>query len=170
MLSQEDTGLLSSVLCLLQSDVHVDHNSQPVLAPEPDLKPRGPNWCSCDRCTASSSPEEELCCRRSAGTCITSSPLFERLVLRRSLLETVLLYRDPLCLPADGGHTAALRHCAYKQYISWRFGVLPDDCHPVIPSCCVWRVRGAYPSPDGRYSGFAPARMASMRGCTNEEL
>ncbi|XP_036954783.1 P2X purinoceptor 7 isoform X1 [Acanthopagrus latus] len=169
---KEDTGHLRAVLSLLQSDVGANLDAQPPLdhKPDPNPKPRRPAWCKCDHCTPSSVPQEELCCRRSVGTCITSSPLFEQLVLRRSLLEAVLLYRDPLSSLADRGQTATLRHCAYRQYISWRFGVPPNDTHPVIPSCCVWRVREEYPSPDGQYSGFRPVRIASMQACTNGEL
>ncbi|CAL8247820.1 unnamed protein product [Merluccius merluccius] len=98
--------------------------------------------------------DEELCCRRSSGPCITSSPLFHHLVLSRPLLEGVLLYRDPLCDLA--GPTAALRHCAYEQYISWRVGVPPTDSHPVIPRCCVEKIREEFPSQDGEYQGFRP--------------
>ncbi|TNN52404.1 P2X purinoceptor 4 [Liparis tanakae] len=116
--------------------------------------------------------EEELCCRLGAGACISSSPAFERLVLRRPLLEAVLLYRDPLSSPpAERGPTvAALRRCAYGQYVSWRLGVPPDGAHAAIPSCCVARVRSEYPSPDGRYGGFRPGGAASMQACANGEL
>nr|WGS94586.1 P2X7 [Lateolabrax maculatus] len=169
---KEDAGHLRAALSLLQPGVGVDHDAEPPLdhKPDPNPKPRRPSWCKCDRCAPSPLPQEELCCRRSGGACITSSPLFERLVLRRPLLEAVLLYQDPLSPPADRGQTSALRHCAYRQYISWRFGVPPDDTHPAVPSCCVWRVRRDYPSPDGQYSGFAPAKMASMQDCANGEL
>uniref|UniRef100_A0A8D3B044 P2X purinoceptor n=1 Tax=Scophthalmus maximus TaxID=52904 RepID=A0A8D3B044_SCOMX len=147
-----------SVLCLLQSDRDapppLGRDAPPPLGPEP--KRHRPAWCRCDRCAPSSVPQEELCCRRSDGACITSSPLFERLVLRRPLLEAALAYRDPLSPPP--AETAALRHCAYAQYVSWRLGVPPADAHPVIPSCCVRRVRDEYPSPDGRYGGLRPAR------------
>uniref|UniRef100_A0A672Z0X4 P2X purinoceptor n=1 Tax=Sphaeramia orbicularis TaxID=375764 RepID=A0A672Z0X4_9TELE len=120
------------------------------------LVPCRPAWCRCGRCVASSVHQEELCCRRGDGACITSSPLFQRLVLSRPLLEAVLQYRDPLWAPADPA--AALRHCAYRQYIRWRVGVPPDDAHPVIPSCCVRRIRDKYPSPDGKYSGLRTGR------------
>uniref|UniRef100_A0A672Z1K0 P2X purinoceptor n=1 Tax=Sphaeramia orbicularis TaxID=375764 RepID=A0A672Z1K0_9TELE len=143
-LRKEDTGHLEAVLCLLQSD-----------AKDP-LVPCRPAWCRCGRCVASSVHQEELCCRRGDGACITSSPLFQRLVLSRPLLEAVLQYRDPLWAPADPA--AALRHCAYRQYIRWRVGVPPDDAHPVIPSCCVRRIRDKYPSPDGKYSGLRTGR------------
>ncbi|KAF1389627.1 hypothetical protein PFLUV_G00075430 [Perca fluviatilis] len=169
---KEDTGHLRAVLCLLQPGDGVDHDAPPPLdrKPDPNSKPRRPAWCKCDCCTPSSLPQEELCCRRSAGACITSSPLFEQLVLRRPLLEAVLLFRDPLGPPAGRRQTSALRHCAYSQYISWRFGVPPNDTHPAIPSCCVRRVREEYPSADGQYSGFRPARTASTQACANGEL
>ncbi|XP_062237342.1 P2X purinoceptor 7 isoform X1 [Platichthys flesus] len=157
---QEDTGHLRAVLCLLQPGVHINHDACPPPDQEADPKPKAPRpaWCRCNCCAPSSLPQEELCCRRRDGACITSSPLFKQLVLHRPLLEAVLLYRDPLSPPVDGALTSALRHCAYGQYISWRFGLPPPDAHPAIPSCCVWRVRESYPSPDGRYSGFTPAR------------
>uniref|UniRef100_A0A8C4EY35 P2X purinoceptor n=1 Tax=Dicentrarchus labrax TaxID=13489 RepID=A0A8C4EY35_DICLA len=163
---------LLAVPSLLQPGVGLDHNAQPPLdrKPAPNPKPCRPAWCKCDCCTPSSLPQEELCCRRSDGTCITSSPLFEQLVLCRSLLEAYLLYRDPLSSPAQRGRTTALRHCAYRQYISWRFGVPPNDTHPAIPSCCVWRIREEYPSPDGQYSGFSPTMMVTMQDCANGEL
>ncbi|XP_035022581.2 P2X purinoceptor 7 isoform X1 [Hippoglossus stenolepis] len=166
---QEDTGHLRAVLCLLQPDVHMNHDARPPPDQEADPKPKAPRpaWCRCNCCAPSPLPQEELCCRRSEGACITSSPLFKQLVLHRPLLEAVLLYREPLSPPADGGLTSALRHCAYGQYISWRFGLPPPDAHPAIPSCCVRRVRESYPSPDGRYSGFTPARTVSMQGCAD---
>ncbi|KAM3611295.1 uncharacterized protein V6R79_016168 [Siganus canaliculatus] len=169
---KEDAGHLRAVLCLLQPGFCSDQLSQPLLNPKPDLnsKPRPPAWCRCDCCAPSAAPQEELCCRQSGGACITSSPLFEQLVLRRSLLEAVLLYRDPLSSLTVGSQTTALRHCAYRQYISWRFGVPPNDTHPVVPSCCLWRVREEYPSPDGQYSGFSAAGVTSMKACTDGEL
>lgn len=161
---KEDSGHLSAVLCLLQPGVSVDHDRQPPLdqKPDPNPKRRPPGWCKCACCAPSVVPQEELCCRQSDGACITWSPPFRQLVLDRSLLQAVLLYQDPLSPPGGEAQAAALRHCAYRQYISWRFGVPPDDSHPVIPSCCVRRIREEYPSPDGRYSGFTPVRMVSV--------
>ena len=58
--------------------------------------------------------------------------------------------------PVEELHEEAhLRHEAYAQYISWRFGAaLPQEAKPVMPSCCVARVRAEFPSPDGQYSGL----------------
>ncbi|XP_074527411.1 P2X purinoceptor 7 [Halichoeres trimaculatus] len=169
---KEDVGHLRAVLSLLQPNVSTHREAPPPPEPKPEQKPRPPRpaWCHCDACRASSLPQEELCCRRSDGVCIASSPLFERLVLSRPLLEAVLLYRDPLTPPPEGAQTSSLRHCAYRQYVSWRFGVPPQDALPAIPSCCVWRIRAEFPSADGQYSGFTPARAASMQACANGEL
>uniref|UniRef100_A0A667YFC9 P2X purinoceptor n=1 Tax=Myripristis murdjan TaxID=586833 RepID=A0A667YFC9_9TELE len=159
---KEDAGHLRAMVCVLQ----------PAPAPASSWgRPgsAGPAWCRCGCCVSSALPQEHLCCRRTDGPCITSAPLFERLVLRRDVLEAVLMYRDPLCAPAGEGLTAVLRHCAYGQYISWRFGVPPADSHPAVPSCCVWRIREEYPNPDGRYSGFRPAKVASTRSFSNKE-
>ncbi|KAM9743487.1 P2X purinoceptor 7 isoform 1-T1 [Menidia menidia] len=142
---REDARHLGAVLFLLQPAVGVDQDAAPAPAP----KGRRPSWCRCGGCSASSLLQEQLCCRRGDGVCITSSPLFEKLVLRRPLLEAVLLHRDPLWAPAGGAGGAILRQCAYEQYISWRLGILPSDTQPAIPSCCVGRITAAFPSPDG---------------------
>ncbi|KAM9810567.1 P2X purinoceptor 7 [Neosynchiropus ocellatus] len=154
---KEDPGHLRAVLSL--TDVGVDHAAK---ADQPGPSP--PRWCKCGSCAASSDHQEELCCRHSEGPCISSSPLFDRLVLHRPLLEAVLLYRNPF---APVGRTADLRHCAYEQYVKWRFGLPPEESHPAIPSCCVWRIREEYPSPDGKYSGFQPDRTMSLRTGAN---
>ncbi|XP_032433603.1 P2X purinoceptor 7 [Xiphophorus hellerii] len=169
---KENSGHLRAALCLLQPDVGADARppQDQNLNLTPDPKRRQPGWCKCGCCTSSALPQEELCCRRSDGACIASSPPFGRLVLDRSLLQAVLLYQDPLAPPAGGAQPAALRHCAYRQFISWRFGPPPDDSHPVIPRCCVRRIREEYPSPDGRYSGFTPIRTVSVPTQNNGEL
>ncbi|XP_061880070.1 P2X purinoceptor 4-like isoform X2 [Entelurus aequoreus] len=160
---REDAGHVTmAVSVLLQAQV----DPRPVPDPKPDFE--RPSWCGCGRCTASALPQEELCCRRSEGPCISSSALFERLVLHRPLLEALLLYRDPLSpapatrrSAATRSHsTATLRHCAYQQYVAWRFGVPPATTCPAIPRCCVGRIREEFPSPDGRYSGFTLANAA----------
>uniref|UniRef100_A0A672S432 P2X purinoceptor n=1 Tax=Sinocyclocheilus grahami TaxID=75366 RepID=A0A672S432_SINGR len=111
-----------------------------------------PAWCQCGCCRPSDSLQEQLCCRSRKGRCITSSPLFSTLVVSRSVLETALFYVDPL---AELREEAQLRHGAYAQFIRWRFGdSTPRDAVPVIPSCCIWRIRVEYPSPDGKYSGL----------------
>ncbi|CAN9512644.1 unnamed protein product [Ophioblennius macclurei] len=162
----EDGGHMRAALCLLQPPA-----DPPALQLRPlDLKPEAPPpWCSCSCCAPCPRPQEELCCRRGDGACITSSPLFERLVLQRPLLEAVLQYEEPLSPPRAGPQAARLRHCAYQQYISWRLGAPPAGAIPVIPSCCVWRIRAEFPSVGGHYRGFDPAH-ACRRGSEDGEM
>ena len=47
-----------------------------------------------------------------------------------------------------------LRHGAYRQFTYWRHGKLGSNVRRVIPSCCILRIRNAFPSVDGRYTGF----------------
>ncbi|XP_014450264.1 P2X purinoceptor 7 [Alligator mississippiensis] len=115
---------------------------------------RLPSWCCCGKCQQTEALWEQLCCRRKNGTCITASPLFEQLVLSRSTLEFTLLYKEPLLDLNTETLNNRLRHCAYKQYIHWRFGSAELAGRALIPSCCRWKIREAYPSEDGKYSGF----------------
>ncbi|KAJ6656727.1 hypothetical protein lerEdw1_003615 [Lerista edwardsae] len=113
------------------------------------------SWCCCGKCRPAQSYLEQLCCRRQDGACLTVSALFERLVLRRATLEFILLYKEPLLDLKAESLNKPLRHCAYEQYVHWRFG---DDDHlekrAVIPNCCRWRIRETFPSESGEYSGF----------------
>lgn len=109
-------------------------------------------WCQCGCCPPAATLHEQLCCRLGKGRCITSSPILSTLILSRSVLETALFYVDPLAELHEG---AQLRHGAYAQFIRWRFGdSTPRDAVPVIPSCCMGRIRAEYPSPDGKYGGL----------------
>ncbi|XP_030074163.1 P2X purinoceptor 7 [Microcaecilia unicolor] len=115
-----------------------------------------PPWCHCGKCRDMFTFQEELCCRRSPGPCITSAYLFEQLVLSRSALESILSYIDPFLNTTSEHITDKFRHCAYSQYIRWRFGsnVLMHYC--VIPSCCRWAIRNKYPKAGGKYHSFIP--------------
>lgn len=160
-LRKEDTGTLKAVVSLLQSDDSFEPEVEP-LNDKPDDKSdpsaplTRPNWCKCDRCSPTTVHHEALCCRHTPGPCITSSPLFDRLVLNKALLESVLQYKDPLS--ATYGNTGELRHCAYSQYIGWRLGAPPTDTYPIMPHCVVVRIRTRFPSATGQYSGFRPGR------------
>ncbi|XP_042298073.1 P2X purinoceptor 7 isoform X2 [Sceloporus undulatus] len=113
-----------------------------------------PSWCSCGKCRPAQHYWEQLCCRKKDGACITASALFEQLVTSRPMLEFVLLYKDPLLDLKAETLNKQLRHCAYEQYILWRFG--EDDLkeRAMIPSCCRWKIRDAFPSERGEYTGF----------------
>ncbi|XP_066465700.1 P2X purinoceptor 7 [Tiliqua scincoides] len=113
-----------------------------------------PSWCCCGKCRPAQSYLEQLCCRRKDGACVTVSALFEQLVLSRSTLEFVLLYKEPLLDLKTESLNKQLRHCSYNQYIHWRFGDDDLEKRAVIPNCCRWRIREAFPSETGEYSGF----------------
>ncbi|KAM9823018.1 P2X purinoceptor 7 isoform 2-T2 [Syngnathus typhle] len=146
---REDVGHMTATVCLL-----TDPQSSPLPFPKHCARP--PSWCMCGGCSASPFPQEELCCRHSSqGACVAASALFDKLLLQRTLLEALLLYREPLAQTPPSA--AALRRCAYRQYVAWRLGVPPVDTQPAIPRCCVIRIREAFPSPDGQYGGFTLA-------------
>ncbi|KAL0979547.1 hypothetical protein UPYG_G00186420 [Umbra pygmaea] len=162
---KDDTGHLLAMVGVLQTENIV--NKQPQVLHQLSC----PAWCLCGCCLPSNQPHEQLCCRRSTGRCITTSSQFEKLVLSRPVLEAVLLYRDPLCELTEGEQqNAALRHCAYRQYISWRFGVPLKESLPVMPSCSVWKIRNAYPSEEGEYTGLKISRTHPPQSSCNTPL
>ncbi|KAJ7309779.1 hypothetical protein JRQ81_007846 [Phrynocephalus forsythii] len=114
-----------------------------------------PPWCCCGRCRPAKPYWEQLCCRRKAGPCLTTSPLFPQLVLSRRTLEFALLYKDPLLdLKGEALHRP-LRHGAYEQYLQWRVGDRVGlGGRAVIPSCCRWEIREAFPSENGGVQWF----------------
>ncbi|XP_053135631.1 P2X purinoceptor 7 isoform X2 [Hemicordylus capensis] len=116
--------------------------------------PKRPSWCNCGKCHPTEAFWEQLCCRRKDGACITASALFDQLVLCRPTLEFVLLYQDPLLDLRSGSPNKLLRHCSYRQYLRWRFGDEALEGRAMLPSCCRWRIRDAFPSETGEYSGF----------------
>ncbi|KAF0872119.1 P2X purinoceptor 7 isoform X1 [Crocuta crocuta] len=126
-----------------------------------DVTPRSgnsPAWCQCGHCLPSQLPEssrclEELCCRKKAGACITTSEPFRKLVLSRRVLRFLLLYQEPL-LALDENANSRLRHCAYRCYTTWRFGSQDLADFAILPSCCRWRIRREFPKSEGQYSGF----------------
>ncbi|XP_051828720.1 P2X purinoceptor 7-like [Antechinus flavipes] len=118
-----------------------------------------PKWCHCGHCRPSQLPGsnkclEELCCRRSEGPCITTSALFEELVLSRATLRFILLYQEPFLDMNVDALTNQLRHCAYRRYIDWRFGSDDMASFSILPSCCRWTIRDHFPKQEGKYTGF----------------
>ncbi|KAK7934025.1 hypothetical protein WMY93_004921 [Mugilogobius chulae] len=159
---KEDLGHLKSVVSLLlQSDPEIQPLSDKACSDSSPVAP--PPWCKCSLCSSAPSPVESLCCRLSPGPCLSSSSLFERLVLDRALLEAALQYSDPLGAPRRTDRQ--LRRCALGQYVSWRMGSTPPPhAEPVVPRCCVNRIRQRFPSEDGRYGGFRPMGAQQGRG------
>ena len=97
-------------------------------------------------------PEENVCCR--SRTCLTTTDVFETIVLNRDVLSVAIIHRadvyseDPVYAPND------YRKAAYRQWTLWRCGYLGRGNRRVVPACVVWAVRDKYPALDGMYLGF----------------
>ncbi|XP_043832240.1 P2X purinoceptor 7-like [Dromiciops gliroides] len=151
------------------SSSHVPQEEIQLLIEKPTSPPQArPEWCRCGHCHPSQLPEsskfiEELCCRRERGPCITTSALFEELVLSRSTLRFILLYQEPLLEMDADALNNQLRRCAYRCYIEWRFGYEDMADLAILPSCCRWKIRECFPKKDGNYTGFrSPNRQGHI--------
>ncbi|XP_004595365.1 P2X purinoceptor 7 [Ochotona princeps] len=118
-----------------------------------------PGWCQCGRCLPSRLSEsrrclEELCCRRKPGACITTSLLFDKVVLSKPTLQFLLRYQEPLLALDEEATNSRLRRYAYRYYIAWRFGSQDLADFAILPSCCRWRIRKAFPKSGAQYGGF----------------
>lgn len=113
-----------------------------------------PQWCCCGQCQEMPNYHEQLCCRKEAGQCITTTYWFTQLVLSRDTLNKALLYEDPFLDLTGHNSNSQLRRIAYKQYIHWRFGSFEMQDRAIIPSCCRRLIRNTYPKANGNYNGF----------------
>jgi hypothetical protein len=77
--------------------------------------------------------------------------LFWKLLLA---IEMMFWHNLQIKITTEAEHTL----CTYK-YILWRHGYLATGNRRVVPSSCVWRIRGTYPDPLGQYVGFMPGRL-----------
>lgn len=82
------------------------------------------------------------------------------LVLDPMVINLALQYRNDFFGINEQLDNNAMRHGAYRQFILWRHGRLPQGARRVIPSCVVTRIRQLFPSATGHYVGFLPARLA----------
>ena len=134
-------------------------------APQPggDAPPAGPSeippWCNCGNCRLMPTQMENKCCCARKLPCMSTTPLFQQLVLDANVLDIAMRYHKDVLALDDPRNNENFRHAAYRQYILWQYGRLGQGNRRVVPSCCVLAIRSRYPSPNGIYTGYRPSRI-----------
>lgn len=118
-----------------------------------------PDWCSCGLCSPMTTQIENKCCCKKKMPCISTAPLFHQLVLDGNVLDLAMRYREDVLALDHPRNNENFRHAAYRQYVLWQHGRLGQGNRRVVPSCCVLAIRARYPSQNGVYTGFLPARL-----------
>ena len=119
--------------------------------PEPPNPPDVAPYCVCGNCRPMPRLVENKCCGNTI--CVTSYQLFyttclDPTVLRVAIRNNANWRADPVVF-----NNTSYRKAAYRQYVLWSYGRLGRGNRRVVPSCCVLRVRAAYPSADCTYMG-----------------
>ncbi|XP_078585652.1 uncharacterized protein LOC144867496 [Branchiostoma floridae x Branchiostoma japonicum] len=115
-----------------------------------------PKWCSCGQCQKMLRGEERFCCGTDPVSCVSNLPDMEmyildpgRLRLNRALRNDILALKDDLQDP--GSDNREFRRAAYRHFLLWQYGRLGEGGRVKIPSCCVSKIRKAFPDPYGQY-------------------
>jgi hypothetical protein len=129
------------------------------LQPDPEENPEnGPECYECGCCVAMPTQLENKWCTQ------TLAPLFPQLVLDGNVLDLAmhsdaLQGREDFLVLNNVRNNENFHHAAYRQYALWQHGRLGSGNRRMIPFCCVTAIRRQYPSPNGIYSGYQPARL-----------
>ena len=123
-----------------------------------DPQPSGPHqatppFCVCEQCTEMPTEKENICCKEKR-LCRSQGQTFNNICLDSDSLATVIRSLADTYVFTPTYDNRAMRHAAYRQYIMWQHGHLGRGHRKVIPSCCVWKIRKHYPSPDAHYTGY----------------
>ncbi|CAB4012049.1 Hypothetical predicted protein [Paramuricea clavata] len=118
-----------------------------------------PEWCKCGVCIVMPTQAENKCCTQTVQPCITTHPLFYQIVLDPNILDIAMRYKEDVLAMEHPRNNENFRHTAYRQFVLWQHGRLGQGDRRVVPSCCVQTIRKRYPSPNGIYVGFRPARL-----------
>ena len=140
--------------------VNGDLAGAPSLDPNDDIQ----EWCNCGHCTIMPTQEENKCCSRVRRPCISRTNIFRQVVLDGNVLEIAMRYREDVLVLNNVRNNQSFRHAAYRQYVLWQHGRLGRGNRRVVPSCCVIAIRTRYPSPNGVYTGYRPARLIRTPG------
>ena len=110
-------------------------------------------FCVCGYCREMPSDKERVCCKQ-RRLCRSRTLAFQNICLDSDNLATAIRSLADTYVFTPTYDNRAMRHAAYRQYIMWIHGHLGKGHRKVIPSCCVWKIRKHYPSPNGGYTGF----------------
>ena len=127
-------------------------------APQPG-ESEVPPWCNCGNCRVMPTQLENKCCCARKLPCMSTTPLFQQLVLDGNVLDIAMRYREDVLALDHPRNNENFRHTAYRQYVLWQHGRLGQGNRRVVPSCCVLAIRSRYPSPNGVYTGYRPSRL-----------
>lgn len=127
--------------------------------PEPTAaRTCAPWWCTCQKCREMPTDVEKKCCQQRPEHYISITAHMELFCLEPGILRLARgLRREYLGLDDlkdPGQDDREFRHAAYRQFVLWQHGRLRAGHHVVVPSCCVWRIRDAFPDPNSNYTGF----------------
>lgn len=111
--------------------------------PQPGAPPPadGPEWCYCGLCRSMPTQEENKCCSTREMPCISTTPLFQQLILDGNVLDIAMRYREDILVLNHPRNNENFRHTAYRQYVLWQHGRLGQGNRRVVPSCCVLAIR-----------------------------
>ena len=122
-----------------------------------------PSWCVCQRCREMPTLLEKKCCMQQPASCVSLLPQFDMYVMQEGHLRIARRIWNDVRAAVDvqdpGEDNRQFRFEAYRQFIVWRYGTLGAQNRIVIPSCAVWKIRSAWPDPQGHYVGFIPRRL-----------
>ena len=94
--------------------------------------------------------------------CRSKTQVFTNVCVDRQNVETAIKNIADTFVATARFDNKALHHESSRQYIMWQMGHLRKNKRVVIPSCCVWAIRRAYPSPDGFYRAFLPSKRTGI--------
>ena len=119
--------------------------------------PLQPNWCKCGHCRPMNTAIEHKCCR--VATCRTLQHTIRQVCLDSTVVKTPVNANCDTFMRIVSHDNRAMRLAAYRQFVVSEYEHLGRNNRVVIPSCIVWLIRDKWPSTDGKYTGFKPAKQ-----------